>query len=353
VVVLNAVGDIAYPNGWGGIDVVDKLQEHLFDNVRPILDKGDLNFANIECPLTYVKPKVQKTYPISCDPKRLNYVLDAGFDVFSTANNHAMDAGKEGLEDTIARMKQANRDDRPVWFVGTGKSAEEARAPLIFTVPGKKTTIAMFALSASGSGDVAGYQEDLPKKIAAIRSKVDVVIVSVHAGVEYEHEANADQAKRYRSWIDAGADVVLGHHPHVVQGVEHYKKGLILYSMGNFSFGSKTKRHLKTGARMYSMIATVKFRKGKLVAATIHPLWASNTDKLTVGNESCTPQHCQPQPLKGNLASHALSELQAFSDAIPGNDTTKITDVDDQGVIDGFVDEAPAAEKPHLPSVVW
>src|SRR5688572_29223822 len=116
VVVLNAAGDVAYPNGWDGVDQIDAKQDKLFEQVQEYLSRGDLNFLNIECPLTTIEPKVVKTFPIHCDPKRLAYIVDAGFNLISLANNHSLDSGVEGADDTRALLEQTNSQERPLWW---------------------------------------------------------------------------------------------------------------------------------------------------------------------------------------------------------------------------------------------
>lgn len=336
--VLNAVGDVAYPDGWGGIDQIDAKQEHLFDQVRPWLDTGDLNFANLECPFTYEKPTVKKTYPITCDPKRLSYVVNAGFNLFSLANNHSLDAGQKGVEDTLALMESTTTEERPLFWAGAGRTAEEAKGPRILTVPGKKVKVALFAVYNGGSGTIAGlHTAGLHDRIAAAKREADVVIVSVHAGAEYQHVPDASIVKLYHKLVDAGADVVLGHHPHVVQGVERYGQGVIFYSLGNFSFGSRTRRHHETGARLYSMIGRLTFRGGELVSARVVPLYANNGEAWRIGEQVLKPIHAVPQVLEGEFAEAALAEFQEFTAKIPNCTPTALEMAQGLGVIDlGF-----------------
>jgi poly-gamma-glutamate synthesis protein (capsule biosynthesis protein) len=325
VFTLNAVGDIAYPNGWGGVDEVDAKKVGLFDLVKPFLDEGDLNFANIECPMTDQSPKVKKTYPIACQPKRLQYVVDAGFNLFSLANNHALDAGVEGAADTRALLEQTSTKDHPLFWAGTAATSADTEKPLYFTIPGKKAKIAFFAVVYGDLGTVVASLESptLDARIAEARKNADVVIVSVHNGLEYTHVPEASIVTRYHALIDAGASIVLGHHPHVVQGVERYKGAAIFYSLGNFSFGSHTVRHHETGARMYSMIGRVRFEKGQVTAVSVVPVYANNTEAWTLEGDTLQPIHCTPQPLQGKFASAVVDELQDFTAALPGGAPTR------------------------------
>jgi poly-gamma-glutamate synthesis protein (capsule biosynthesis protein) len=333
VVVLNAGGDVAWPNGWGGIDEVDAKQHDLFAEVRPLVEQGHLNFVNIECPMTTLEPKLKKTYPITCDPKRLAYVVDAGFNLISLANNHSMDAGPEGAADTRALMDRTTTAERPLFWAGTGDTPAAADEPRLFTVPGKKARVAFFATANTGKEALVAsvWDEQLEARIGEAGKQADIVIVSVHHGPEYVHVPDASTVARYHALIDAGADVVLGHHPHVVQGMERYEHGVIFYSLGNFSFGSRTVRHHETGARLYSVLGRVTFRKGAVDAAQVFPLYANNSEPWTVAGSTLAPVHAQPQLLTGAFAEAALDEFQDFSAAIPNASPTKIVVEDGAG----------------------
>lgn len=335
-VVLHVVGDVAWPDGWGGIVEIDAQQEGIFGLVRPILAKGDLNFANLECPLTEAKPVVEKTYPITCHPKRLMYAVNAGFNLFSLANNHSVDAGAAGIDDTLALMAATTTAERPLWWAGMGATSEAANAPVELTVPGKGARVAMFALgNSSPSGRVGSLHEPtLHDRIAAAAKANDIVIVSVHYGPEYVHVPSAATVEKYHALIDAGADVVVAHHPHVLQGVEAYGGGFIFYSLGNFSFGSRTRRHLETGARLYSMIGRVTFRDGKVAGVELVPIYANNSYKWTLEALTLEPRHATPVPLSGEFARAWMDEMEQFTAQIPGAAATAFVRVGDRMFVD-------------------
>ncbi|MCG8423218.1 MAG: CapA family protein [Proteobacteria bacterium] len=369
VLVINVAGDIAYPNGWGGIQYIDDKKHELFAQVQPILDSGDLNFANIECPLTEREPVSQKTYPIACKTKRLSYFTRAGFNLLSLANNHSIDVGKEGISDTLALLRQNSTEERPLYFAGIGNTLQEARRPAVFTPRGKKTRIAFFAVAnTSYRSNVASVHDpELGSRIAAAAASTDLVMVSVHYGPEYHHVPPRSVVAKYRSLIDAGADLVVAHHPHVVQGVERYKKGVIFYSLGNFSFGSRTRRHLATGARMYSMIGRITVRKGILARVELIPLYANNRWTWTVGDKTLEPRHATPQLLSGPFAAFALDEFDDFVRRVPSDQSaespgrsTGLIRVGDRAFVDlghGPFDDAELAalhhEQAHEYAVVY
>jgi len=335
-VVINFAGDIAYPNGWGGIEEIDEHKSALYQLVQPILDSADINAANIECPLTDNETKVEKRFPIRCKPERLSYFADAGFNLLCLANNHSLDAGQQGLEDTLALLRSARTPERPLWWSGTGADAEAAREPARLQPPSRKTRITFFGVANTGQNSTVAslHHPTLTERVAEAAKTSDIVIVSVHYGPEYHHEPWASTVARYHELIDAGADVIHGHHAHCVQGVERYKHGIIFYNFGNFSFGSRTRRHYETGARLYSMIGRVTFRKGEIVRAELIPLYANNSHKWVLGDKAIDPRHAMPQLLAGAFADYALDEFDDFAAAVPGGAPTKLIRIGDRSFVD-------------------
>jgi len=316
-VVLNVAGDVGYPNGWKRIDRVDRDKHRLFRAIAPIIASGDLNFVNLEGPYTSSKPTVKKTYPMACKPARLGYVVRAGFNLFSVANNHSLDAGKVGVTDTLATLRRLNRKLRPLWWAGTGATHAAAIRGVRVRPPGKTTTFTLFAVNNGGSV-LAGSIFD-PGLVRRVRraAKHTIVLVSVHKGWEYYHVPRKAKVRRYHRLIDAGATVVIGHHPHILQGVERYKRGLIFYSLGNLSFGSYTTSNYDRRARMYSMIGRLTFRGGKLAEAELIPLYVGNKDPWVYKGKTIPPRFATPQLLSGVFADFALNEITDFTRRVP------------------------------------
>jgi len=321
-IVLNVAGDIGYPSQWGKTDYIDARKQLLFAEVQPILDSADLSFANLECPFTKRLPRIPSMWPISCEPARLSYPVEAGFNLFSLANNHAGDAGTAGLLDTLHLLERTNRPDRPLWWTGTGQGPAEAQRSLLFTPPGKHHQIALFAVASSHPRGPVGsvFDRTLKPRITAAAEQADLVLVSVHLGTEFVHLPQPETIRFYRELIDAGADVVIGHHPHVVQGVERYKEGFIFYSLGNFSFGAMaTGRKLDYhGWRMYSLMGRLTFVRGALRSVELIPLYVHNQLTWRIGRQALPPRHATPQLLSGDFAAYVLDEIDRFSAAIPG-----------------------------------
>ncbi len=316
--LLVAGGDVAYPRGWMDA-LVERRKEAMFEQVRGFAKAAELAFVNLESPYSDKAFKIRKTYQVVTPPHRLDYVLSGGFNLFSLANNHMADAGEEGIADTLALLEKKREGNKHLWWAGAGRTVKEAWKPRVFTVPGKKLKVAFHAFGYAGSKLVPVPSEAQAIELVTTWSKkVDISIVSIHHGTEYRHVPAKEKAAMYRRFVEAGADVLLGHHPHVVQGVERYKNGIIFHSLGNFSFASKTVRHKKTGAKLYSMLPLVYIKDAKVERVEIVPLYANNAESWKLNGKTLRPVDFTPQVLHGDFATAMLSELKEWTDQIPG-----------------------------------
>lgn len=331
-IVLNVAGDVAWPDGWVGVEIIDERKEALFEQVQPILDRADLNFVNLECPFTTAKVVVDKRYPITCHPKRLRYAVDAGLNLLSLANNHSLDAGQQGLADTRALLAEATSKERPLWWNGTGETPKQANAPTVFTPPGKNIKIAFFAVgNTRGSSTIASFNAPrLTDRITAAAKEADIVLVSVHYGREYVHVPTRRTVRRFHALIDAGASLVVAHHAHVVQGVEAYGDGFIFYGLGNYSFGSRTRRHLATDTRLFSMMGQVTFERDAIAQVELIPLYVDNRKTWSLEGKTLHPRHATPQVLEQAFARVVLQQLEALTAAVPTRESTTLFRVGDR-----------------------
>jgi len=203
------------------------------------LQKTDILFGNLEGPISDKGQKVGSIYSFRMDPKVIDGLIFAGFDVLSVANNHMLDYGRAAMTDTFFRLKESGID-----YIGAGFDENEAYAPKIKEVNGTK--IAFLAFTNLGpaswgaienkSGMALFSKDKLEKEIKEARDKADLVIVSFHFGDEYKTSPTEEQKTIAQLAIDSGADLFVGHHPHVVEPVEEYKGKYIAYSLGNFVF---------------------------------------------------------------------------------------------------------------------
>lgn len=213
-----------------------------FRLIADTLQKADLVLGNLESIISDKGQNVGSIYSFRADPKTLEGLTFAGFDILSVTNNHSLDWGMDALRDSMNRLKEIG-----IIPIGAGETKAEAYSPTIIEVKGAK--IGFLAYTAQGSllweatetnSGVAWVEEtnlqDITQQITLARKQADIVIVSVHFGEEYQTQPNETQKLIAQSAIDAGANVVVGHHPHVIQPVEQYKQGWIAYSLGNFVF---------------------------------------------------------------------------------------------------------------------
>lgn len=208
------------------------------------MNQADLTMVNEEFPFSTRGTAAQdKQFTFRIDPKRVNVFQDLGIDIVTLANNHVLDYGQEALTDTFDTL-----DNAGIQYVGAGNNYEEAKQRREFELNGKKVGI----LAASRVLPVASWAAGtspgvfstydptgLVGEIENAEQDCDIVIVYVHWGIEkseYPEDYQRELAKKY---IDAGADIVIGAHPHVLQGIEYYNGKPIIYSLGNFIFGSQ------------------------------------------------------------------------------------------------------------------
>lgn len=245
-ITITAVGDLLFDlsprrliNARGGAAPLAKVASRL--------RAADLTIANLETTLSN-RGRAVRGKPahliFNGHPKGIESLKSSGVDLVSLANNHAMDHGKLALADTLAALNGAG-----IGHAGAGMNKADAWAPAYVTVKGRKVAYvtatqivpSYFTPSATRPGVAVG--KSLKKLLATIRlarANADIVIVSVHWGKEQSYTANGSQKHDARAIVNAGADVVLSHHPHVMQGIDTYKGKLIAYSLGNFLFPYKT-----------------------------------------------------------------------------------------------------------------
>lgn len=213
-----------------------------FLKVADELRKADILFGNLESVISDKGTKVGSIYSLRAEPETIQGLTFAGFDILSLANNHAFDYTAEALKDTFVKLKIAGID-----FIGADLNESGAFSPIIKQI--KETKIAFLAYTNLGphvwraGPDTPGiawidrsHFEEIQEDIQKAKQESDVLIVSLHAGIEYEIEPNQFQQDFSKMAIEAGADLVIGHHPHVVQAYEKYKDGWVFYSLGNFVF---------------------------------------------------------------------------------------------------------------------
>lgn len=210
--------------------------------VSTLLASADIAMVNLETSIgTHGKP-LAKLYTFQANPSVLDVLAAEGVDVVTQANNHSVDYGRRGLRDAVAAKASS-----PVAIVGLGATLADAIAPHVATVNG--TTVAIFGVDAfralpawRASGTKAGVavwkwnQAAIRAAISEWNTRADVVVVYVHWGEEYDSCPRPQQRRIANQLIASGADVIVGAHPHVLQGVGYKRGALVAYSVGNFAW---------------------------------------------------------------------------------------------------------------------
>lgn len=212
---------------------------NLFLNAIPLVKQTDISFANLEGPISDQGTNRGSAYSFRMDPAVAPALSGAGFDVLNVANNHAGDWGREAFIDTLTRLKDAH-----IAYTGGGMNRDEATQPVLLTRGGTRIGFLGFsdvgpswlAVGSSTPGILLTSDPERNSIISNAKKQVDILVVSFHFGNEYETSPSKRQRDLARAAVESGADMVIGHHPHVVENTELYNGGLIAYSLGNFVF---------------------------------------------------------------------------------------------------------------------
>lgn len=227
-VVLVAVGDIC-----PGRAVEERMlvygPTYPLEAFAPLLRQADIATGNLEGTLADLGAPLRKTYTFRAKPGLVAGLAEAGFDVLSLANNHAADFGPEGLQEMMAVLDRAG-----IRHLGAGP---QAYAPLLVETKGLRIAfLARTAAIAPQEGVAWAEENELRQAVAAARAQADLVVVHLHAGIEYSPTADATQRALAQAAAEGGAALVIGHHAHAPQEVEWLGTTLVAYGLGDFVF---------------------------------------------------------------------------------------------------------------------
>lgn len=244
-VTLVAVGDLMLGRSVGYRIEAGEGASIFEPGVSTVLGEADIAVGNLESAVSAGGEPQAKSYTFRAPPAASSVLAAAGFDVLSLANNHALDYGRGALADTEALLRAAG-----IQPVGSGRDLSAALSPVVLERGGLRIAfVALVDAPAEGSftrsnweagADRAGVawadDESVARAVSDAAAVADVVVALLHFGYEFHESPSAGQRALARAAIDAGADLVVGSHPHVLQPVEAYGGGLIAYSLGNFVF---------------------------------------------------------------------------------------------------------------------
>lgn len=296
-ITISAAGDCTFgsdqssPSSVNFYSVYNKQKNdaYFFQKVKKIFEKDDLTLVNLEGTLTKRGARMDKTYAFRGAPSYVNILKKGSVEAVSFANNHCKDYGEISYTDTINTLKKAK--------------IKYASYEKVSIFKAKKKKIGMVAVNGLSGID---YSKNLiASGIKKLRKKkADLIIVSMHAGIEHTSTLNDTQTQIAHYAVNKGANLVLGHHPHTLQGIEKYKGAYIVYSLANFCFGGNTNPSDKD-TMVFQQTFTFKGNTlQKNSDARIIPCRVSST--TTINNY-------QPVPLKGKSSDQIIQKMNRYS----------------------------------------
>lgn len=268
---------------------------YFFKNVQPIFAADDLTIINFEGTLTESEDRQDKQFAFKAEPSYAKIVTAGAIEAANLANNHSHDYGDQSYTDTMTNLEAEG-----ITTFGYDRTA-------VADVKGVKVGLLGTYVLAEG----LEIKDSMIANINSLREQgADLIIASFHWGTEKSYEPDEVQIELAHAAIDNGADLVLGHHPHVLEGIEVYKGKNIVYSLGNFCFGGNS-----SPSDMNTIIfqQTFTFKDGKLAednTTNIIPCSISSADGYN---------NYQPTPAEGELKDDILSRLAEYNSMIPGN----------------------------------
>jgi poly-gamma-glutamate capsule biosynthesis protein CapA/YwtB (metallophosphatase superfamily) len=296
---IAAVGDLMLGAAAESTIVANGV-DYPFQYTTNILSAADIAVANLEAPLTASGIRfLDKKYTFKVIPDFIQGIKNAGFDVLTLANNHIADWGCEGLSNTLAIL-----DSNRLIHCGAGVNVHRACEPVLLEKSAVKIAFIGFSLtfpeefwaSDSVCGTCFATESRIHEVITKAKAQARLVVVCFHWGAEKSTIPKDYQKQFGHLAVDSGADLVIGHHPHVLQGLELYKNRLIAYSLGNFVFGSNS----QTSRDSAILVATVG--SAGIIQAVIHP--------ISVYNDQV---HFRPEIMTGSEKDRVISVLNELS----------------------------------------
>lgn len=302
VFTISAAGDCTlgtdenfdYETGFTG--KYDAVQDpsYFFKEVKSIFEADDLTIVNMEGTLTEEETRADKLYAFKASPEYAKILTEGDVETVNLANNHTYDYGEKSYTDTIAAL-----DAEGIISFGNDRTA-------IIEIQGIKVGL----LGTYELRDHMGCEQEMKDNIANLKEQgAQLIIATFHWGEERENIPNETQVALAHSAIDNGADLVLGHHPHVLQGIEEYKGKNIVYSLGNFCFGGNS-----GPADMDTMIfqQTFTFVDGELQEDNVKNIIPCKiSSAYTEGYNNY-----QPLPVEGEVKEAIFTRIQEYSQAV-------------------------------------
>lgn len=297
-IVILGSGDTMM-GSWAESLISDSGYAYPFQRLQSEISGADIFFTNLEAPFGTSGAAFDKRFTFRVKPALINVLLEGGINLVSLGNNHTMDYGADCLRETIEVLKKNN-----IKYAGAGFNLKEARKPTIMEVKGKRIGFLSYSLTFpeefwatdTTAGTCFPYESFVFADVKSLKQNADFVIVACHWGAELTEQPKPYQTKLGHRLIDSGADLILGHHPHIVQGIENYKGKYIVYSLGNFIFGS------------YSESARDSF----LFKLILHETNGATAQLIPI-NVYNKEVDFRPEPLKGKSYKAFLEKMNRLS----------------------------------------
>lgn len=315
-VSFSAVGDISFGDHplCAGIGTHSKLKnkdpDFPFEKVKSEFQKADILFGNLECTLSRncVEQNNYHSTQMRGQTEYINSLTNAGFTVLNHANNHSLQHGKQAFTETVNLVENSG-----IKMCGVNINDHCKGLPEIIESNGLRIAFIGYSLRPRQYFEYTplyteGNSNNIRTDIENIKNDVDIVIISLHWGDEFILRPSPEEIKLAREIIDSGADLIIGHHPHVVRGIEKYKNGYIVYSLGNFVCDMVWDETLRQ-----SIIFNCKIDKDGIRDIKLTPIYINN--------------NCQPEILTGSSGDELINRISGLSESIVGN---KLSDFDSQ-----------------------
>lgn len=298
IITISCAGDCTLGTdvAFGGITLPVEAENqgndysYFFKNVKDYFETDDLTIVNLEGTLTDRGDRAKKTFAFRGKPEYTKILTEGSIEAVTVANNHTKDYGDVSFEDTKKYLDEAG----VIWFENLNTRVVDVKGV-------KVGLVGLYSLNGSA-------EKNLSTAVDAIKQGgAEVIVVQVHWGIEgenYPHESQVELAHRA---IDLGADLVIGHHPHVLQGIESYKGRMIVYSLGNFCFGGNQNPRDKD-----SMIfrQTFSVKDKEVVDCSDYMVVPCSISSVSSRN------NYQPTPMSGDEKIRVEKKIQEFSDEL-------------------------------------
>ncbi len=282
--------------------ITQRGADYPFAGVLPLLNRSRVVLGNLEGPFASKAPREERNHSYKVDPNLASALGRANINVVTLANNHLLDCGRDGVLETLDALEQAG-----IHAIGAGRDEQSAHAPAVLDIEGMRIGLLGYywnertAATRNKPGSAVDTLAWLKADINALHDLVDRVVVTFHWGVPYERVPSLENREKARLAIDLGADLVIGHHPHIIQPIEIYKNKAIFYSVGNFAFGSGN-------SKAESILVGVRFDQLETVI-DVYPVYVRNRDPRV---------NYQPKILTGEAGRRILEQIKGISDESGG-----------------------------------